>query len=100
MSTGICLPDLRTRKMARSSSASGKSHCDSVRSMPFSRKRLLVYEVLIERRVERDLKRLPLREFNRITRAMKELAQDPRPSGSRKLVGSERDRRVRVGDYR
>ena len=68
--------------------------------MPFSRKRLLVYEVLIERRVERDLKRLPLREFNRITRAMKELAQDPRPSGSRKLVGSERDRRVRVGDYR
>lgn len=59
-----------------------------------------MYEVLIERGVERDLKRLPLREFNRIVRAMKDLAQVPRPSGSRKLVGSERDWRLRVGDYR
>ena len=59
-----------------------------------------MYEVLIERGVERDLKRLPLREFNRIVRAMKELTHDPRPSGSRKLVGSERDWRLRVGDYR
>lgn len=31
---------------------------------------------------------------------MKDLARDPRPSGSRKLVGSERDWRLRVGDYR
>mgnify|MGYP001209456059 CR=1 FL=1 len=59
-----------------------------------------MYEVLIERGVERDLKRLPLREFKRIVRAMKDLARDPRPSGSRKLVGSERDWRLRVGDYR
>lgn len=31
---------------------------------------------------------------------MKDLGQNPRPVGCRKLVGGERDWRVRVGDYR
>ena len=59
-----------------------------------------MYEVLVERAVERDLKRLPHQEFIKIVGAMKRLAENPRPSGSRKLVGGERDWRLRVGDYR
>jgi len=31
---------------------------------------------------------------------LKELASNPRPSNCKKLVGGERDWRVRVGDYR
>lgn len=59
-----------------------------------------MYEVLIEGGVERELKRLANQDFKRIVGAMKDLAANPRPTGCRKLVGSERDWRLRVGDYR
>ena len=59
-----------------------------------------MYEVLLERSVERALKRLSLPDFTRILIALKELASNPRPPGCKKLVGGERDWRVRVGDYR
>jgi mRNA interferase RelE/StbE len=32
--------------------------------------------------------------------AIRALAEDPRPTGSRKLTGSVNDWRIRVGDYR
>ena len=59
-----------------------------------------MYEVLVERRAERDLNRLPHDLFDRVIRAVKSLADNPRPAGSRKLTGSENDWRIRVGDYR
>jgi mRNA interferase RelE/StbE len=59
-----------------------------------------VYEVLIEAGVERELKRLSNQDFKRIVGAMRGLADNPRPSGCRKLVGSDGDWRVRIGDYR
>jgi mRNA interferase RelE/StbE len=59
-----------------------------------------VYEVLLERSVERALKRLSQSDFTRILVTLKELSSNPRPSGCKKLVGGERDWRVRVGDYR
>jgi len=59
-----------------------------------------VYEVLLERRAERDLKRLPPEVFNRIVLEIKALAQTPRPPGCRKLEGSKRDWRIRIADYR
>ncbi len=59
-----------------------------------------MYEVFLERRAERELKRLPAKEFHRIIREIKGLAENPRPAGCRKLAGSERDWRIRVGDYR
>lgn len=48
------------------------------------------------------------RQFDRLSRDLKErlrphidaLAADPRPSGVRKLAGSEGLYRIRVGDYR
>ena len=50
--------------------------------------------------MERALKRLSQRDFSRILSVLKELASNPRPSNCKKLVGGERDWRVRVGDYR
>jgi mRNA interferase RelE/StbE len=59
-----------------------------------------VYEVLIERTAERDLKSLPTSIFNRIVSRIKTLSENPRPSGCHKLVGSRNDWRIRIGDYR
>jgi mRNA interferase RelE/StbE len=59
-----------------------------------------VYEVLIERSAERDLKSLPTPLFHRIVSRIKALADNPRPSGCHKLAGSKNDWRIRIGDYR
>jgi mRNA interferase RelE/StbE len=49
-----------------------------------------VYEVLLERRVERDLKKLPVEVFHRIIPHLKSLADDPKQKGARKIIGSKR----------
>ncbi len=59
-----------------------------------------MYRALLERRAERDLKRLPPDVFDRVIEVIKGLEADPRPPGVRKIVGSERDWRLRVGTYR
>ncbi len=59
-----------------------------------------MYEVYIETAAENDLKRLPTTPFQRIIPQIRTLAQNPRPSGCRKLTGSKNDWRIRVGDYR
>ena len=59
-----------------------------------------MYEVLFERRAERDLRSLPDSVANRVVTAIRSLATHPRPSGCRKLVGGENAWRIRVGDYR
>lgn len=59
-----------------------------------------MYEVLIERTAERDLKSLPTTLFDRIIARIKALADVPRPSGCHKLAGSKNDWRIRIGDYR
>jgi mRNA interferase RelE/StbE len=59
-----------------------------------------VHEIYLERRAERDLKRVPTGEFDRIICAIRALAEDPRPTGCRKIEGSKSDWRIRIGDYR
>ena len=59
-----------------------------------------MYEVYLERSAENDLKRLPTSTFNRIVYQIKTLAENPRPSGCRKITGSKNDWRIRIGDYR
>jgi len=59
-----------------------------------------VYEVLLERRAERDLKKLSQAMFYRVIPQIKELSENPRPSGCRKITGSKNDWRIRIGDYR
>jgi mRNA interferase RelE/StbE len=59
-----------------------------------------VYEVYLERAAENDLKRLPATTFHRIISQIRALAENPRPSGCRKLASSKNDWRIRIGDYR
>ena len=59
-----------------------------------------MYEVLLENRAERDLKKLPAEVFNRIVPILKALAENPKPAGSRKITGSRNDWRIRTGEYR
>jgi mRNA interferase RelE/StbE len=59
-----------------------------------------VYAVLLEAAAERSLRRLDAVVFRRVVAELRVLADNPRPAGCRKLSGSERDWRVRVGDYR
>jgi mRNA interferase RelE/StbE len=59
-----------------------------------------VYEVYLEKAAENDLKRLPTTAFHRIIPQIRTLAENPRPSGCRKLTGSKNDWRIRIGDYR
>jgi mRNA interferase RelE/StbE len=59
-----------------------------------------VYQVLLERSAERDLRRLSADVHDRVIEAIQSLASDPRPPGCRKLAGTKNDWRIRVGDYR
>jgi mRNA interferase RelE/StbE len=46
------------------------------------------------------LERLPPKLIERIFPKLEGLASDPRPVGCKKLKGGQRERRIRVGDYR
>lgn len=59
-----------------------------------------MYEVLLEKQAERDLRKLPVDTFKRIIPVIRELGNNPRPPGCRKLKNSGQDYRVRVGNYR
>ena len=59
-----------------------------------------MYRVYLESAAERDLEQLPRDEFSRIIAKIRALADDPRPPGCRKIVGSRSDWRIRVGRYR
>ena len=50
--------------------------------------------------VFQQLHGLPRAVFPSVLRAIVALADDPRPNGATKLVGSQRDWRVRAGEYR
>jgi mRNA interferase RelE/StbE len=59
-----------------------------------------VYQVVIERRVEKEMDRLAQQIHRRVLEAILGLASNPRPPGCRKLAGNVNDWRIRVGDYR
>lgn len=59
-----------------------------------------MYQVVVERSAEKDLRRLHPDVRLRAVGALTALAKNPRPAGSRKLAGTKHDWRIRVGDYR
>ncbi len=59
-----------------------------------------MYEIFLEHSAERDLRKLSAEVFHRIIFHIKGLADNPRPPGCRKIVGSRNDWRIRVGTYR
>ncbi len=58
------------------------------------------YEIEISRTAERQLRKLPPQDQQRVARKMSSLAHDPYPPGARKLAGYEDVLRVRVGLWR
>ena len=59
-----------------------------------------MYEVYLEHVAERDIKKLPDGIVQRVVQRLRSLSKEPRPRGCRKIVRSERDWRIRIGDYR
>lgn len=58
------------------------------------------YTISFRRSAEKDMRRLSSSVRDRVIEAVEGLAKSPRPSGCKKLVGSDNAYRIRVGDYR
>lgn len=57
-----------------------------------------MYEILLEKQAEKDLKNLPTQIFDRVIPAIKDLSVNPRPSGCLKLKNSLQDYRILTED--
>mgnify|MGYP001120133779 CR=1 FL=1 len=53
-----------------------------------------------DRNLDRLKQRIRRQDFERLRVAIRELADEPRPHGVRKIKGTERAYRIRVGSYR
>ncbi len=58
------------------------------------------YRVALTASAEKELRRLPARLVTRIFRRLDALAYNPRPHNCKKLVGGDKQWRIRVGEYR
>jgi mRNA interferase RelE/StbE len=58
------------------------------------------YTITFATSARHELQRLPLKLARRILARIEALAQEPRPSGCKKLQGSSLLWRIRIGDYR
>ena len=58
------------------------------------------YRVEIARTAAKDLRGIDRKWIPRIVAAIETLESDPRPTGCKKLVGSDHTYRLRIGDYR
>ena len=58
-----------------------------------------MYQLVIDRYAQKQLSKIPPPHFNRIIKAINELASDPRPAGCKKLT-ARLGYRIRIGDYR
>ena len=63
-----------------------------------------MYRVEISPAADRDLEKLKnrirIQDFERLRNAVRNLAREPRPQGVRKIKGTEKAYRIRVGNYR
>ncbi len=58
------------------------------------------YKIVVSKSVSKELVKLPIGINNKIIPAIKLLAGNPRPKGSKKLKGMNSTWRIRIGDYR
>jgi len=58
-----------------------------------------MYQLLIEKRVQKQLERIPEPDYSRVKKCILDLTKDPRPAGSKKLKGRN-GYRIRQGNYR
>ena len=58
------------------------------------------YRLAFTESAEKELSRLPDSAVQRIAARIEKLADNPRPSGCKKLKGGVKEWRIRIGDYR
>jgi len=58
------------------------------------------YEILWKKSAEQDLRSIDRQQITHIINTVESLSSNPFPPQHRKLKGSEREYRIRVGDYR
>ena len=58
------------------------------------------FRVELAKGVEKDLRKIPARQVEKICTAIHKLSLNPKPAGCVKLVGYDIEYRIRVGDYR
>ena len=58
------------------------------------------YSIEWKQSAQRELRKLDKKPILRILEKVQSLAENPYPSGSKKLKGSEHTYRIRVGEYR
>lgn len=58
------------------------------------------YRLSLTASAEKELQGLPARMVARIAVRVERLASVPRPPGCKKLVGGDKEWRIRIGDYR
>ena len=59
-----------------------------------------MYEIVLERAAEKDLRRLSDEVHERVIESISTLASNPRPPGAKKLSGSKAGYRIPIGHYR
>lgn len=60
----------------------------------------MTYVVSLTSQAEKDLRKLPKAVAERVAKALRALAEAPRPSGVKKLQAVDNAYRIRIGDYR
>jgi len=60
----------------------------------------MAYEIFIEKKAEKDLRKLPKNYENKIIQKILNLKDNPKSTESRKITSSENYYRIKVGDYR
>jgi mRNA interferase RelE/StbE len=58
------------------------------------------FRVIIPKAVQKELDKLPEKDWQRIVRQIAKLQDNPRPAGCIKLRSSSNEYRIRIGDYR
>ena len=58
------------------------------------------YTVALTASAAKELKNLPGQLVERIVPRLESLAANPRPPGCKKMLGGDREWRIRIGDYR
>jgi mRNA interferase RelE/StbE len=58
------------------------------------------YQVIIPKPLQKQIDKIPQETRDRVLEKILELVENPRPSGTKKLKGSDSEYRIRVGDYR
>ena len=58
------------------------------------------YQIIVTQSAAKEIKELPKSHISAVWSKIRSLASNPRPSGSKKLTGSNNKWRIRQGDYR